>query len=100
MGSKVFARPEGNGCVISVDATPGADTTGVSGVNEWRGSLQVRLGAQAKGGEANEELVRFIAEALGVPKREVVIRSGHTSSRKTVFVPVRAERAQRILGGD
>jgi uncharacterized protein len=37
-------------------------------------------------GAANAELVRFLAERLGVPRRAVTITAGQTGRRKTVKV--------------
>jgi len=35
-------------------------------------------------GAANAELVRFVAEQLGVPRSAVTITAGHTGRRKTL----------------
>jgi uncharacterized protein (TIGR00251 family) len=49
-------------------------------------ALEVSLAALPTGGAANEELVRVLAEALHVPKRQVVIVRGHGATRKLVSV--------------
>ena len=49
-------------------------------------ALKVRLQAPPVDGAANEELVRFLAEALGVARRSVTITGGLTSRRKTVEI--------------
>ena len=46
----------------------------------------MRLAAQAREGEANEELIRFLARALGVPRSRVTILSGQASRTKRVSV--------------
>ena len=48
--------------------------------------IKVRLAAAPVDGAANEELVRFLAEALGVPRRAVRVASGLASRRKTVEI--------------
>jgi uncharacterized protein (TIGR00251 family) len=50
-------------------------------------------------GAANDELVRFLAELFGLPKRNVAVVGGHTSRRKTVEVlGIEEEEAARRLG--
>ena len=100
MGDKSFARPEGRGCVISIDASPGASRTMVIGVNEWRAALQVKIAAPPRDGEANEELLRFLSEKLSVPRNDLRMLRGQRSSSKTVYVPLPQERAVRLLTGD
>ncbi len=95
-----FVRRDGGKVIVSIDATPGASRTEVTGVNRWRGSLQIRLAAEAKEGAANEELVRFLSEVLGVPRRDVEIARGHRSTRKSVRVPGEPDAvAKRLLEG-
>ncbi len=49
-------------------------------------ALEVALAAPPVDGAANEELVRLLAEVLGVPKRSVAILRGETSQKKLVAV--------------
>jgi uncharacterized protein (TIGR00251 family) len=49
-------------------------------------AVKVRLAAPPVDGAANEELVRFVAERLGVPRAAVRIAAGATSRRKMVEV--------------
>ena len=49
-------------------------------------AIKVRLAAPPVDGAANEELVRFLAETLGVPRRAVRLTAGLTSRRKTVEI--------------
>jgi uncharacterized protein (TIGR00251 family) len=48
--------------------------------------LKIRLAAPPVDGEANEELVRFLAKALGVARSRITIESGGTGRRKRVRV--------------
>ena len=98
MTSKGFARTQESGCALTIDASPGASRSEVVGVNRWRGALRVKIAAAAREGEANEELIRFLAERLSVPRKSIRILSGERSSVKTIFVPVAAKRAKAILG--
>jgi uncharacterized protein len=62
-------------------------------------ALKVRLAAPPVDGAANEELVRFLAETLGVPRRAVRIVGGLTARRKTVEIEgLSGESAMERLG--
>ncbi len=98
MERRDFLEPCAGGCRIWIDASPGADRSKVEGVNRWRMALQVRVGAQAREGEANVELVRFLAERLDVPRRKVSVVKGERSSTKLVEVPLTADEVRRRLG--
>ena len=97
MVSKDFVKPQGSGCSLSVDASPGASETEIVGVNEWRGALQIKIAAEPKEGAANEELLRFVAQKLGVPRGTVKFLRGQRSSHKVLLLPVSAERAASLL---
>lgn len=49
-------------------------------------AIKVRLAAPPVDGAANEELVRFLAERLGVRRSEVSIVRGTTARRKVVRI--------------
>ena len=55
-------------------------------VCEHDGALRVRLAAPPVDGAANDELIRILARALGVPRSSVAIISGTTSKHKRVAV--------------
>ena len=61
-------------------------------------ALKVRLAAPPVDGAANEELVRFLAERLDVPRRAIHLVAGHTARRKVVDVDglSDAEAARRL----
>jgi uncharacterized protein (TIGR00251 family) len=50
------------------------------------GRVKVRLAAAPVDGEANQQLVRFLAEALDVPRSAIEIVAGLTSRDKLVAV--------------
>jgi uncharacterized protein (TIGR00251 family) len=60
------------------------------------------VGAPADDGKANAELVRFLAEVLGVPRRSVQILRGRTSRSKVVLLaePIPRSSLQRALAGE
>ncbi|HEY8607280.1 MAG TPA: DUF167 domain-containing protein [Noviherbaspirillum sp.] len=72
------------GLRISVQLAPNAKTNEVGGIHD--GALRIRLQAAPIDGKANEALLRFLAERLGVPRSRVVLVHGQTSRRKVVDV--------------
>ena len=50
------------------------------------GELKIRLAAPPVDGAANDALVRFLAQALGVPRATVVLAAGASSRSKVIEV--------------
>lgn len=67
---------------IRVAAQPGAARSEVSG--EHDGCLKLRVAAPPVDGRANDEIVRFLADRLDLPKRAVRLVAG-ASGRRKVF---------------
>lgn len=63
---------------------PGAKRSEVAGLHGER--LKVRIAARALDGRANDALVAFIAERLGVPKARVAVVRGERSRAKLLAV--------------
>jgi len=73
-----------NSGVLTVHVVPRASRSEVVGMHG--DAVRIRLAAPPVDGAANEELVRFLAERLGVPRAAVTIAAGHTSRRKTTII--------------
>lgn len=80
-----WARRVVGGWDLTLRVQPAARRSEV--VGEHGDALKVRLAAPANDGKANAELVRFLADALGVPQRSVEILRGHHARDKVVRVP-------------
>lgn len=91
-----WIRPSGDGVVLAVKAAPRARKTGVADASgDW---IRIRLDAPPADGKANFELVRFLAETLGVPRSAVAIAAGASSRMKRVRVAgIGEERARKAL---
>ena len=73
------------GSALAVRVTPRASRNQIVGVlND--GTIKVHLAADPSDGEANVELVGFLAEVLGVPKSRVEIVAGSSGRDKLVSV--------------
>jgi len=67
-----------------VHVVPRARATDVAG--RHGDALKIRLAAPPVDRAANEELIRFLAERLSVPRSAVTIAAGLTGRRKTVKI--------------
>jgi len=87
----------GSGVKIAVRVYPGAATNEVVGT--IGGVLQVRVSAPPVKGRANEELVAFLSEALGVSRDSISIVRGHVTRNKVVAIEglSQAEVMRRLL---
>jgi uncharacterized protein len=70
---------------LTIRARPNARTTKITGMLE-DGSLKIDIHAAPEDGEANEELVRFLAEAFDIAKSHIELLSGHTGRLKVVRI--------------
>ena len=73
-----------SGVRITLHVQPRASRTEITG--KYGEALKVRLAAPPVDGAANEALLHFIADRLGVPVRAVALERGTTSREKTVTV--------------
>lgn len=69
---------------IAVQVQPNAKKSEV--VGEMDETLKIRLKAAAIEGKANEELIRFIADQLKLPKKCITITHGQGSRQKLLAV--------------
>ena len=99
-GARCWSRVAADGSLtLDVHAQPGARHTEIAGVHG--DALKIRLAAPAVDGKANAELARFLADAFGVPQRNVALIRGEAGRRKMVRIlspVVRPDRAWRLLG--
>ena len=70
--------------IFKVRVVPRASRSEV--VGEHDGALRVRIAAPPVDGAANDELVRLLARAFGVPRSAIAITSGNAAKLKTVRV--------------
>lgn len=85
-------------CRIAIKAVPNASR---DEIGEWLGdALKVKLRAPALEGRANEALCEFLAERLGLPRRQVVLVRGEKSRQKVIALTglTLAEARTRLTG--
>jgi uncharacterized protein (TIGR00251 family) len=74
--------------LLKVKAFPKSERSQITGLRN--GELVVRVRAPAQKGEANKELIKVLAKAVGVARAEVKILTGETSRHKVVSFPLEA----------
>ena len=76
---------------LSIRVTP---RSAKPGIGEWktdpggRPFLEVRVAAAPADGAANDEVIRLLANALGLSKSGLTIVSGHTARFKRIELPL------------
>jgi uncharacterized protein len=88
-----------NGDVVVIDAfvVPRSSRNRVAGRHGAR--LKIQIAAGPAGGRANQALVGFVAEVVGVPKSQVAVVSGHGSRNKRIAVSgAHLSRIREALG--
>ena len=89
-----------DGVELTLHVQPRASRTEI--VGPFGGALKIRLAAPPVDGEANDELIRFLAKELGVPKGAMEIVRGATGRKKVVRIAGADEGKVRkiLLGSD
>ena len=83
---------------FAVHVQPRASRTEIAG--QYGNALKVRLHSPPVDGQANDELVKFLSEKLGVSRHAVRIIGGQSSRAKTVEVDgVSAESVLALAEG-
>ncbi len=75
---------------LAVRVTPNAKKSAFAGWTadeKGRPVLLVKLNVPPVDGKANDELIRFLAEAFDCPKSQITLLRGTSSRQKTVELP-------------
>jgi uncharacterized protein (TIGR00251 family) len=92
-------RPAKDSVMIDIEVMPGAKKTMVSGYNQWRKRIGIRICQPARDGKANKELVYSLAQLFGVDSTDVRITAGRTSNKKSVSITgISLADAIKVLG--
>ena len=85
------------GAAFTVKIVPKATKTEIVGIQE-DGTIKIRLMSPPVEGQANEELIKFLAEFFNVQKTDIEIVAGLDSRKKLVSVlNVKAEDVDRLV---
>ena len=86
---------EADGSEIHVPVQPGASRSELAG--EHGDALRVRIRARAVEGAANDALIEFLADRLGLARRDVRLIRGDKSRRKSLWIALPPEAIARII---
>lgn len=76
--------PPAASCRLEVKVIPGASRDEIVGT--MGNAVKIKLRAPPVEGRANEALVEFLAEKLGLPRRAVSVERGDTSRQKLLRI--------------
>lgn len=94
--SPFVTTPDGTATLVTLYVQPRASRTEVSGLHD--SALRLRVTAPPVDGEANAEIVVFLAKQLGIAKSAIQIISGDAARRKRVRIEgMTPENVERIL---
>ena len=97
MNDPPWYRREGDAWLLRIHAQPGAKTSGVAG--RHGDALKIRVAAPPLEGRANQALVSFVAQRLGVPARAVQVIRGEHARAKTLRVSAPGADPARLEAG-
>lgn len=80
--------------LLRIMAKPKAKKTGLVAITE--NGLHISIHASPHEGEANKELIRFLAELFHVPKSQVILQRGDKSKMKQVMMPLTKDFQERL----
>jgi uncharacterized protein (TIGR00251 family) len=86
--------------MIGIRVTP---RSAKPGIGDWkidpggRPFLEVRVAAAPTDGAANDEVIKLLAKALGLPKSSLAIVSGQTSRLKRIELPLSEDEVRARL---
>lgn len=80
----MYASPYSDGTLLNVWIQPRASKTRIVGVHG--DSIKISVKSPPAEGRANEECIGLLADILGVPKRQITIKSGQQSRHKGIFI--------------
>lgn len=86
--------------LLSIRVTP---RSARPGIGEWkadpggRAYLDVRVAAAPADGAANDEVIRLLAKALGLPKSSLSMVSGQTARLKRIDLPLDEDEVRSRL---
>jgi len=84
-GCPSWRRQDSDGAVVlDIHVMPRTSRTQPDGV--YDGALKVRLHAPPVDGQANQALIEWLADVLGIAKRDISVLRGTTARRKQLRI--------------
>ncbi len=84
-----------DGVLIDIDVQANAKKNEITGINEWRKRLAIKIKAPATEGKANKEIIKFFKEIF---KKDVEIVAGKLNPQKTILIKdIKKDEVVKIL---
>ncbi|MCL6471631.1 MAG: DUF167 domain-containing protein [Firmicutes bacterium] len=80
----MYASPYNDGTLLSVWIQPRASKTKIVGLHG--NNIKIAVKSPPVDGKANEECIELLSKILGLPKRQVAIKSGQQGRNKSILV--------------
>ncbi len=71
---------------IVIELQPSSSSTEISGFNEWRKRLQVKVTSPALKGAANQDLINLMSDFFALSNSSVKLDSGAKDRRKRILL--------------
>jgi len=84
-----------DGLFLNIHVQPGARRQQLSGL--YGDAIKIAVQARAVDGKANDAVVSLIADALGLPRRQLRLVAGRRSRRKRICIEGEADMLMRRL---
>lgn len=83
--------------ILKVYVQPGASKNEFVGLYGDPARLKIKIKAQPQDGEANAEVINFLAKTLGISKSKIEITRGHTSRQKDVLIDLDIDSVSKTI---
>lgn len=83
--------------ILKIYVQPGASKNEFVGLYGDPPRLKLKIKAQPQDGEANAEVITFLAKSLGISKSKIEIFRGHTSRQKDVLIDMEMSAVMKII---
>ncbi len=84
-----------DGVLIDIDVQANAKKNEITGINEWRKRLVIKIKAPATEGKANKEIIKFFKDIF---KKDVEIVAGKLNPQKTILIKdIKKDEAIKLL---
>lgn len=71
---------------INIFAKPNAKKTAIIGFSQQE--IHISLHAKPDQGEANDELIAYLAQSIRIPKSQIILQRGQRGRHKQVVMPL------------
>jgi|Deesub1362A_J573_1020465.scaffolds.fasta_scaffold00098_86 hypothetical protein len=90
-------RTAGNSTLIDVEVVTNSATKGISGYNEWRNRIVLKINEKPLQNRANRAIIKFISTKLGITQKDVKIVAGRKSNLKTIKIDLDVSIVKQFL---